>query len=175
MPIENNNTTQNFFHIPVSLPEISSRLDEELQKRYWAEKALLDLLPELEKSATSYELILAIQSHKKVTEHQIDRLLHIFGLLEERAMTSRYELMEALVDGAKVSTLQPIGILRDEAISVACKRIVHHEISVYEKMLGYAKLLKQEQTASYLKQCLSEETESQFNFEQLQMKSIYSA
>ncbi|WP_290842104.1 DUF892 family protein [Flavobacterium sp.] len=171
-----NNTSlnQNFFQIPVSLPEIADRFDEELQKRYWAENALAELLPNLEKASTSYELVLAIQSHLKVTQNQIDRLLHVFNLLEERALPTKYELMEALIDAAHASTLLKIGMERDEAIAVACKRIMQHEISVYEKMLGYAKMLKQDVTAEYIRKSIQEEKESQFVFDKLKIKAIYS-
>lgn len=161
--------------IALSLTEVIERFDEELKRRYWAENVLLDLLPDLEKSATSYELAIAIKSHATVTKHQIDRLLHVFDELEWHASGSRYEIMENLMDTARKSIEAKSGFERDEAIVNSCKRIMQHEIAIYEKLLAYSRILDKELAAEYILKAIREEEAAHVVLSEIELKSIYSA
>ncbi|MBD3583350.1 DUF892 family protein [Flavobacterium selenitireducens] len=159
----------------VSRQELSDRFDEELKRRYWSEKTLLDLLPNLEKTATSYELILALQSHARVTEHQIDRLLHIFDTLGERALLSKDQSIADLFQNSESAVAAAkSGYERDEAITMACRRIMQYEISVYEQLLSVADALDQKIASGHISQAITEEREAHIVFNQIELKSIYS-
>lgn len=146
---------------------------EELKRRYWGEKQLLELLPALSKTATSYELIIAIGSHEKVTLHQIDRLLHIFDALGERALGSRYEIMEDLLARAADSASHQIGFNRDSAIITACRNIMSHEISIYENLIFYANALDEKKASGYLNMAASEERSARAQFSEIVLSEIY--
>lgn len=153
--------------------ELMTRFQNALTERYWAEKALLELLPTLSKSATSYELVLAINHHEKVTQHQIDRLLYIFDALQERATPTRYEAMEALIAQANHSVEKPAGFDRDSAIILACRTIMSHEIAFYENLIFYAQQLEQSQVSDYLAKAVSEERSARAQFSEIILSEIY--
>lgn len=52
-----------------------------LKDVYYAEKQVLRALPRMAKAATSEELRRAFEHHRTETEHQIERLEQVFGLL----------------------------------------------------------------------------------------------
>lgn len=167
--------THNFQITADSFQDLSDKFDEELKRRHWAEKTLLELLQSLEKNVTSYELTLAIQSHARVTEHQIDRLLHVFDELGERALTSKDEAIAELFENAEAAANAKAGFERDEAITIACRRIMQYEILVYEDLLKIATTLKLEVAANHISKAINEERQANAVFNQIELKSIYSA
>ncbi|RZJ66388.1 MAG: DUF892 family protein [Flavobacterium sp.] len=154
--------------------EISNRFLTALTERYWAEKALLELLPTLSRTATSYELITAINLHQKVTQHQIDRLIYIFDSLQERVVGSKYEVMEQLIVQAQAAIPSQAGFKRDSAIISACRNIMSHEIAIYENLIFYAHLLELSTVADYLAKAVSEERSARAQFSEIVLSDIYS-
>lgn len=146
---------------------------ENLKRRYWAEKQLLELLPTLSKTATSYELITAIEAHEKVTLQQINRLVYIFDALGERALESRYGIMEDLLAHAIDSASHPAGFNRDSAIIAACRNIMSHEIAIYEKLISYANALGEKTAWGYLNTAASEERSARALFSEIALSEIY--
>lgn len=153
--------------------ELNALFLDELKKRYWGERQLLEILPKLARLATSYELATAIEAHEKVTMHQIDRLLHIFDALEERATASRYTAMEKLLEQASDTISHPLGFNRDSAIITACRNIMSHEIAIYESLIYYANALGQKTAANFLSMAVSEERSARALFSEIVLTAIY--
>jgi ferritin-like metal-binding protein YciE len=158
---------------PLSTEETTALFEKELRKRYWAEKELAGILPKFAKLATSYELTKAIENHISVTEKQINRLLHIFDILEERGSIQRYGTMQKLLAQSEETLLLGSGYARDKAIIAVSTSVMLHEIKSYQKLLVYAKYIKEEISAAYLSIAISEEKQAHDILNEIALSSLY--
>src|SRR5262250_1514919 len=67
----------------MELRSLQDVFTHELKDMYSAEKQILKALPEMIKAVDSSELKTALESHRRITETQVDRLEQILGGLEE--------------------------------------------------------------------------------------------
>lgn len=157
----------------LSIEETKAVFEKELYKRYWAEKELVALLPLLSKSATSYELNKAIESHLSITEKQLNRLLHIFDILEGRGVGQKYTAMARLINQGKDAVILKAGFERDNAIVAASTAIMLHELKSYKKLLVMAKYIKEDISAAYLAIAISEEQQAYELLNEITLSSLY--
>jgi ferritin-like metal-binding protein YciE len=159
---------------PPTIEEQRAQFIELLMNRYWAEKELVTLLPELRKQATSYELITAINSHLETSQRQVIRLIHIFDSLEERAIGYKCEDMATLlIDVSHLASRFTTGFPRDNAIILHCQKIMAYEIASYKLLKGLAAVLGEELTETYLSVAIDEEKAAHALLTEIALHSIY--
>jgi ferritin-like metal-binding protein YciE len=132
---------------------------EELQDLYSAENQIIEALPKLAKKATSPQLKQALEAHLIETKHQVERLEHILGSIEERhkGKTTCEGMKGLLKEGAQIlkASGEPEGI--DAGIISAAQRVEHYEISGYGTVRTYAELLGETEAVRLLEATLQEE------------------
>jgi uncharacterized membrane protein len=72
-----------------------------LKDIYYAEKQILKALPGMVKKASGRELREALETHRKETEGQVDRLDRVFKLIDVPARGKKCEAIEGIIDEAK--------------------------------------------------------------------------
>ncbi len=145
-----------------------------LRKCYWSEKQLEELLPELIKKATSYELITALNEHFSTTKRQIIRLIHVFDSMQERVTGSRCKTIAQYI--AEAQTLEeayPLGYPMDNAIILQCQKIMSHEISTLKSLRVEAAMHNEEVLASYFSAAIEEEKAAHGILNEIALQSIY--
>jgi ferritin-like metal-binding protein YciE len=159
---------------PPTVEELKSTFLEQLMNRFWAEKELEKLLPEVINQATSYELTTAITAHLATTRRQIIRLIHVFDSIEERAVGLRCETMTGLLkDSGQLRDQYTTGYPRDTAIILQCQKIMTHEITMYKSLHEQAVVLAEEVAASYLSVSIEEEKNANALLTEVALHSIY--
>lgn len=134
---------------------------DELKDIYSAEKQAVRAYPRIAKAVQSKELKQALQEHLEQTKQQIERLDHVFEILEKRAGGKTCEAMKGLLEEAKES-IEEIeqGPLLDVAIIAAAQRIEHYEIAAYGTVATLAEAMGQQEIHDLLAQTLGEEKET---------------
>lgn len=159
---------------PLTIEQQKANFVEQLMNRYWSEKELENLLPELIKQSTSYELITAITAHLATTQRQIIRLIHVFDSLEERAVGLRCTKMTAMInDAAQIQENFASGYPKDNAIISQCQTIMTHEIASYKALKQQASILNEEVAESYLSVAIQEEKNAHAVLTEIALHSIY--
>lgn len=158
----------------LTLEQQKLQFSEQLMNRYWSEKELEGLLPELIKQATSYELVKAIAAHLATTQRQIIRLIHVFDSMEERALGLRCPIMsDFLLEVASLASDYATGYPKDNAIILHCQKIMTHEIASYKVLKSQAVTLGEEVAASYLSIAIEEEKNAHALLTEIALHSIY--
>jgi ferritin-like metal-binding protein YciE len=129
---------------------------------YWAEKALVKVLPKMVKAAGSQELKTAIENHIDVTIEQVGRLEQVFEILGKKAQAVKCDAMEGLIkEGTGIIEETDKGTAtRDVGIILASQKIEHYEIATYGGLAQLAKTLGLEEVKNLLGQTLDEEKEA---------------
>ncbi|HEX8562496.1 MAG TPA: DUF892 family protein [Flavobacterium sp.] len=154
--------------------QVRSGFEDQLHQRYWAEKELLQLLPQLIKRTTSYELAAAIQEHLLISEQQVMRLIHVFDIIEERATGSRSTKINHLINQAEIIISgNELGYAGDSAIIEVCQKIMLHEIEAYSALREDALTLKEDGAAELLDTAISEEKNAHKMLSQIALSAIY--
>jgi len=132
--------------------------ERELKDIYWAEKALVKAIPKMIKSATSQDLVQALEDHLMETEEQVERLEEIFEVLGKRAQAKKCEAMEGLIKEANeiMKECDP-GSMRDAAIISSAQKVEHYEIAAYGTLCAFAETLELEDVVGLLQETLEEE------------------
>ncbi len=129
-----------------------------LRDIYGAEKQILKALPGMVKKAHSGELKTALETHRKETEGQIERLETIFDMLDVSSRAKKCEAIEGIIREAK-ENMQEIGkdgVLDAEIIGSA-QTVEHYEICRYGTLIEWAKDLGLDDAADLLRQTLEQE------------------
>ena len=131
--------------------DLKELFEDGLKDVYWAEKALLKVMPKLEKNATSAKLSKAIKEHASQTETQIGRLEVCFEELGKKPKGKKCDAMKGLIDEAKgiLEDTEP-GSVRDAGIIAAIQKAEHYEIATYGTLAAFAKVLKLNQSLKAL-------------------------
>jgi uncharacterized protein (TIGR02284 family) len=140
-----------------------SRLAEffvnELKDLLWAERELVDTLPEMAEAATSQELKNAFEMHLSETETHVTRLEHIFGVLGLEPESRKCEAMAGIVDEGDeiISATEEGTAQRDVGLIFAGQKAEHYEIASYGGMIALAKTLGYNDIADLFSLTLDEE------------------
>jgi ferritin-like metal-binding protein YciE len=141
--------------------DLRKLLEDQLKDMYWAEKAIVDSMPDMVEKCQSQELIDALTEHKEVTAQQVTRLENIFEMLDIKPKAEKCEAMEGLIKEAEdiVGELEE-GPVRDAGIIAAAQKIEHYEIATYGTLRAFANTLGEYEVASLLDETLEEEKEA---------------
>jgi ferritin-like metal-binding protein YciE len=141
---------------------------EELKDLHSAENQLIKALPKMAKAATSEDLRSGFVEHLEQTKEHVDRLEKIFKALGESPKGKHCNGMEGLIkEGSELIEEDPEPEELDAGLISAAQRVEHYEMAGYGCVSTYAKLLKDDQAASLLKQTLEEEKETDKKLTQL--------
>ncbi|MBC8172795.1 MAG: ferritin-like domain-containing protein, partial [Chitinophagales bacterium] len=132
--------------------------EDSLKDMYWAEKALVKALKNLENNATSGELQKAINDHRMVTQTQADRLVQVFDIIGKKAVAKKCDAMDGLIKEGEgmIEETQP-GSVRDAAIIAAAQKVEHYEIASYGTLRQFAETLDLTDAVELLDLTLDEE------------------
>src|SRR5688572_11246796 len=102
---------------------------DELRDAYDCERQLARALPKIAKAATGSKLRNALNNHQKETQGQVERLEHVFDLLDEPARGKRCKGIAGIIEeGADLVDEGFDGATMDAALIGAAQRAEHYEI-----------------------------------------------
>src|SRR3954451_21389898 len=129
-----------------------------LKDIYYAEKQILKALPGMVKKATGPELKKALETHRKETEGQVDRLDQVFKTLDVAARGKRCDAIEGIIAEAKehMEEIEDNQVL-DAGMIGSAQAVEHYEICRYGTLIEWAKDLGHEDAIGLLQQNLEEE------------------
>jgi ferritin-like metal-binding protein YciE len=132
---------------------------EQLQDIYWAEKALIQELPKMQRASTTEEVGEAINDHVAETGSHVKRLEQVFGMMGEPAKTKKCEAMDGLIKEAHniIDETKEGTVTRDVAIIMAVQKMEHYEIATYGSLVQLAKTIGMNDVAELLGETLAEE------------------
>jgi ferritin-like metal-binding protein YciE len=131
---------------------------ETLKDIYYAEKQILKALPGMAKKAGSKELKKALETHRKETEGQVDRLEDVFKQLDVAARGKKCEAIEGIIAEAKshMEDIEDPEVL-DAGMIGSAQAVEHYEITRYGTLIAWAKQLGRDDAAALLEANLEEE------------------
>jgi ferritin-like metal-binding protein YciE len=162
--MEKNFNSKERNEVSVTLPgslqvtQLEKLFEDELKDIYWAEKALVKVLPKVVKKATSEELIEALNNHLTETEDQVMRLEKIFEITGKKAIAKKCEAMAGLIKETD-SIIEDCeeGAMRDAGIISSVQKIEHYEIASYGTLRQFAETLGLDNVWDLLQTTLDEE------------------
>jgi ferritin-like metal-binding protein YciE len=116
---------------------------ETLKDIYYAEKHILKALPGMVKKAGSRKLKEALETHRKETEGQVDRLDQMFKLFDIAPRGKKCEAIE--------------GILTEAGMIGSAQAVEHYEIARYGTLVAWAKQLGRNDAIRLLEANLEQE------------------
>ncbi|ANH80888.1 hypothetical protein A8C56_07765 [Niabella ginsenosidivorans] len=129
-----------------------------LKDIYWAEKALVKALPEMQKNASSGKLKTAIGDHLEETKGQVARLEEVFRLIGKKAQAAKCDAMDGLLkEGDSILKETKPGAVRDAGIIAASQKVEHYEIATYGTLATFAVQLGHKEAARLLQDTLKQE------------------
>jgi ferritin-like metal-binding protein YciE len=131
-----------------------------LKDMYYAEKAVLKLLPELVSAAQNDGLKKLLQKHSEETKNQLTRLEGVFKALGRPVEAVTCEAMAGLIletDDVLKATGAPSAV-RDAALIACVKAIEHYEIARYGAIAGWLDVLGHKEAAGHLRQSVQEDS-----------------
>jgi uncharacterized protein (TIGR02284 family) len=149
----------------------------ELKDLLWAERELVDTLPDMAEAATSVELKNAFEMHLSETETHVQRLEQVFAILGLEPESRKCEAMAGITDEGDeiISATEEGTAQRDVGLIFAGQKAEHYEIASYGGMIALAKTLGYYEIAELFVLTLDEEktadaklteiAESQANYE----------
>ncbi|MEC5166603.1 ferritin-like metal-binding protein YciE [Flavobacterium sp. PL11] len=153
--------------------ELKDLFIDSLKDIYWAENALIGVLPKMVANATAPSLQSAINEHLKVTKIQITRLEDVFNFLGEKAEGKKCEAMAGLIkEGDSILEETQPGAVRDAGIIAASQKIEHYEIATYGTLVAFAKTLGENDIAKLLSKNLAEEKEADCVLNDVALNSV---
>lgn len=157
----------------MKLSTLDDLLLHELRDLYSAENQTTKALPKMVTTATSPALKRAFERHLEVTEHQIERLNEIFGILDHSSRGPKCAAMEGLLkEGKQLMAEDADAAVMDAALIAAAQRVEHYEIAGYGCARTFAKLLGHDKVATLLQETLDEEGEADSTLTELAESEI---
>jgi ferritin-like metal-binding protein YciE len=142
----------------MSIKSMEDLFVETLKDIYYAEKQILKALPGMVKKAHDGKLKKALETHRKETEGQVERLEEVFGLLDIAPRGKKCEAIEGIIAEAK----QHMGEIEDEQVLDAgmiasAQAVEHYEITRYGTLIAWARQLGQKEAIGLLQKNLEQE------------------
>jgi uncharacterized protein (TIGR02284 family) len=131
----------------------------ELKDLLWAERELVDVLPDMAEAATSQELRTAFEMHLSETEVHVQRLEQAFAILGLEPESRKCEAMAGITDEGDeiISATEEGTAQRDVGLIFAGQKVEHYEIASYGGMIALAKTLGYYEIAELFVLTLDEE------------------
>ncbi|MES2329765.1 MAG: ferritin-like domain-containing protein [Bacteroidota bacterium] len=141
---------------------------------YWAEKHLVEALPEMQKAATTDELQDAFEDHLLATQKHVSRLEKAFRLLGKVPESKKCEAMSGLVEEAKsiIKETKDGTMTRDVGLIIAAQKVEHYEIATYGSMVQLARTMDRDDIATLLEKTLWEEEDTDHHLTRIAEFSI---
>ena len=131
---------------------------ETLKDIYYAEKQILKALPGMVKKADDATLKGALETHRKETEGQIDRLEQVFKIMEVPARGKKCDAIEGILAEAKehMDDIEDAQVL-DAGMIGSAQAVEHYEITRYGSLIAWAERIGREDAIKLLQANLTEE------------------
>jgi ferritin-like metal-binding protein YciE len=131
---------------------------ETLKDIYYAERHILKALPAMVKKAGAKQLKDALETHRKETEGQVDRLEQVFQLFEVTARGKKCQAIEGIIAEAKehMKDIEDAEVL-DAGMIGAAQAVEHYEITRYGTLIAWAKHLGRDDAVELLEANLEQE------------------
>ena len=115
----------------------------ELKDLLWAERELVETLPDMADATTSIELRNAFTMHLKETETHVQRIEQAFAILGLEPDTRKCDAMSGILDEGDeiISATEEGTAQRDVGLIFAGQKAEHYEIASYGGMIALAKTL----------------------------------
>jgi ferritin-like metal-binding protein YciE len=131
---------------------------DEVRDTYDAERQLTKALPKMAKAATSPDLKAAFTSHLGETNGQVERLVQVFELLDEKVRGKRCDGMAGIIEeGSSVMEEDFDDATMDACLIAAGQRAEHYEMAAYGTLVAWANALGHSEVAALLQETLDEE------------------
>ncbi|HEY1942646.1 MAG TPA: ferritin-like domain-containing protein [Roseiarcus sp.] len=131
---------------------------ETLKDIFYAEKQILRALPKMSRESSSPALKEAFDKHRDETEGHVERLQHVFEMLDKPARGKTCDAIIGIIDEAKEVMDDFKGAEALDAGLVASGQAVeHYEIARYGTLKTWANQLGMKDAAKLLDQTLQEE------------------
>ena len=129
-----------------------------LQDIYYAEKQILNALPEMIEKVTNRELSSGLKKHLGETEQQVSRLEQVFKHLGSEPRGVNCPAIDGIIEEAEdiAGEVEDKDVL-DAAIIAASQAVEHYEISRYGTLIAWAQQLGRDNVLALLQKNLDEE------------------
>ena len=132
-----------------------------LKDIYYAERKILSALPKMAKAAQSEELRAAFQKHHDQTETQVERLVEVFGIINEKPQGKTCPGINGILEeGAEMMKDFKGTVALDAALISAAQAVEHYEITRYGTLKRWAENLGLTDAAELLNETLEEEAQT---------------
>lgn len=142
----------------MSIKSMDDIFVETLKDIYYAEKQILKALPPMVKKANGAKLKEALETHRKETEGQVERLEQVFKTLNVPAKAKKCEAIEGIISEAKehMTEIEDERVL-DAGLISSAQAVEHYEICRYGTLIEWAKDLGHHDAIKLLEETLKEE------------------
>ena len=131
---------------------------ETLKDIYYAEKHILKALPGMVRKAGDAKLKEALETHRKETEGQIERLEQVFKLIDVPARGKKCDAIEGILAEAKehMEDIEDAQVL-DAGMIGSAQAVEHYEITRYGTLIAWAQQIGRDDAIALLEANLEEE------------------
>jgi ferritin-like metal-binding protein YciE len=144
-----------------------------LKDIYYAEKKILGALPKMAKAAQSEELKAAFVKHRDQTEGQVERLVEVFGMIEEKAVGKKCPAIDGIIEeGSEIMDDYKGTPGLDAGLIGAAQAVEHYEMARYGTLKRWAEELGLDDAASLLGETLEEEEQTDEDLTALAESSV---
>lgn len=144
-----------------------------LKDVYYAEKKILGTLPKMAKAAQSEELKAAFLKHRDQTEGQVERLVEVFGIIDEKPVGKKCPAIEGILEeGSEIMEEYKGTAALDAGLIGAAQAVEHYEMSRYGTLKRWAEDLGLDDAASLLGETLDEEKQTDEDLTALAESSV---
>jgi ferritin-like metal-binding protein YciE len=129
-----------------------------LRDMYYAEKQIVQALPEMIEKASDPQLKQGFQSHLRETENHVKRLDQVFKSLGQKAQGVDCPAIDGIIEEAEevAGEVDDKSVL-DAALIAAAQAVEHYEMTRYGTLIAWANQLGRRDCANLLEQTLEEE------------------
>jgi ferritin-like metal-binding protein YciE len=129
-----------------------------LRDIYYAERQILQTLPEMVEKSNDPQLKQAFRSHLAETKQQVGRLDQVFCLHGQEPSGVDCPAIDGIIDEAEdvAGEVDDLSVL-DAALIAAAQAVEHYEITRYGSLIAWAKQLGRPDCAELLQKNLDEE------------------
>jgi ferritin-like metal-binding protein YciE len=129
-----------------------------LRDIYYAEKQILQTLPEMVEKSNDPQLKQAFRSHLAETKQQVGRLDQVFRLHGQEPSGVDCPAIDGIIDEAEdvAGEIDDVSVL-DAALIAAAQAVEHYEMTRYGSLIAWAKQLGRPDCAELLQKNLDEE------------------
>jgi ferritin-like metal-binding protein YciE len=129
-----------------------------LRDIYYAEKQILQALPDMIEKSKDAQLKQSFQSHLGETKNQVTRLEQVFRMHRQEPKGVDCPAIDGIIEEANdiAGEVEDKSVL-DAALIAAAQAVEHYEITRYGSLVAWAKQLGRHDCAALLQQNLDEE------------------